>query len=179
MGVVIFGIDPGLANLGLAVATVEFTPKKKKPKVSKVIELEVITTKSDEKRGKLADDFERAMEISRKLGLHMSVYKPVIVCMEEFSLVRSSRTSSQTAMVYGVIADIVVLEKVPIIQLQAQGMKKVLAGKKTASKKEVQAALDGKIKNIPWPKTQAEREHTGDALGAIVASLPKIKEILL
>lgn len=74
-------------------------------------------------------------------------------------------------MAWGVVATLAEACRVPILQVSPQELKLRVVGKKTASKEEVQQALEQRYGDLPWPPQRTLREHAADGLGAIVACL--------
>ena len=165
----ILGVDPGFASLG--VCEVFLYPQDECPGKCAVIR----TEKSAKKRGVRAsdDNLRRIVEISRELrpwfqsGL-------IAVCAEAQSWPRNSMSCAKVGMAWGVVGTLADEFGVPILQATPQEIKKCLTGKKSATKKEVQAAVVGRWAHWPaiqWPKQTTLHEHAADAYAAVISCL--------
>ena len=171
MMIYVLGLDLGLANCGWAVASLH----------SKFIipqEMGLITTKKSTKKQNVMasdDNFRRAKEVSSELEEIVAKYNPGLICVEAQSFPRSASSAAKTAMVWGSLATLVNQSGKPCVHVRPVDIKEAACGKAKASKKEVQEGLDimfeGKLEAcFTTPVAPSNREHSYDALGAIVAA---------
>jgi crossover junction endodeoxyribonuclease RuvC len=162
----IIGIDPGFASMGLA--HVQLLAKKER-----VLRMGVIRTqKSTKKQNILAteDNIKRTSELYSELQKWMNP-DVIAICAEGQSWPRNASSSAKVGMAWGVIVAIAEQAGIPIIQASPQEIKKILTGKRSASKLTVQIAL---IEKYELDLSQAKftnSDHCFDALAAIVACL--------
>lgn len=174
MGFPVLGVDPGFANIGYAVVVLH-------PDGTEVpTHMGVFRTdKSNAKQKVFAsdDNLRRAREIYRFLRdlLRDGPHGPVrAICAETMSYPRNSATAAKMSMCWGVLAGLSEEFDIPVLQATPQGLKKNVAGKKTASKTGIQRALYklyGKdvLKELCSGTPASCLEHPYDALGAVVA----------
>lgn len=170
----VLGIDPGFANIGYSTVMLSSDGK------MRPVNMGVFRTdKSDAKRSVFAseDNLRRAREIYVFLKdvLRNGPCGPVrAVCAETMSYPRNSSAAAKVAMCWGVLAAISEEFDIPVLQATPQGLKLKVQGKKTASKVQVQEALEklfGKktLAELLVDVTPSFWEHPVDALGAVVA----------
>lgn len=175
-GVFVLGVDPGLRNCGLAV--VQLLPRPARPRlcVLRHILQKALPPPTDKARR------TRALYRSlRELADHFAVK---VVCVEAFSAPRSSSASAKYALAFGAVVCVAEELEVPLLEVQPKELKRVVTGRESASKAEVQEALrtyfgasevaatgvdKGSRQGGVAPSNQ---DHVWDAAGAIVASLP-------
>ena len=162
----ILGIDPGLANLGLADFQIHALD-------DVYIDLvHIVTEKSDKKRKVRAsdDNLRRISELYN--GVAALVHPETIaICAESQSWPRNSGACAKVGMAWGVIGSIAQMHRIPVLQSSPQEIKRKIAGAKNASKADVRKALNKLYPSIRWPSTVKGKEDTGDALAAVVACL--------
>ena len=150
------------------------------PHGEKVLETLVLKTeKSDKKRKVRAsdDNFRRGQELSAMLVGLLHRYPDVKACCAEFmSHPRNASVSGQLGSFWGIIELLTYIWKLPMLQASPQEIKKVLTGKKNASKLEVQVALQARYPGQfdaydAIITRKADLEHGYDAAGAVVACL--------
>lgn len=168
------GIDPGLANMGYAVLEIG-------AKSDRVVRMGVICTeKSDKKVNVLAsdDNLRRAREMYSYLWKNVvGAWQISAMCVEAKSFPRNASAAAKTAISWGLIAALSEHLNIPVCQVSPQAQKKCVAGSKSASKEEVQGALDGiygqnnlrsiGLEGLPKGKL----EHPYDALATIHACM--------
>lgn len=170
-GVYVLGVDPGLASMGVAVARV--TADALEP-----VNVMVARTQKAAKKQRVRaadDNLERLMRIAAVLRDLVDVYEPVAICAESMSFPRNASNAGKTALCWGALGGLVEAKGLPLVQVTPQEIKLALTGERSASKGEVQAAVEERMglaaidaagmAEIP----QAQREHPYDALAAIVA----------
>ncbi len=174
----LLGIDPGLAALGLAV--VELEPHGG----TRVRRVGVVRTAPSPKRRRLraADDLgDRLRILAVALHAHfLELTDLVAVCVESKAIpfrggrmmVKPSAVSA-LGRVRGLVDAYAVERGLPIIEEAPQTLKLLTAGRKDASKAEVQAALERRFLEVRgmWPTQRTLVEHASDALAAVVAGL--------
>lgn len=159
----VLGLDPGFANLGYAVLTLDPAPR--------VVAFGVFqTAASVKKRNVLSveDNVRRAVSIARHLRW-LATYAPntVAICAEAMSFPRSSSVAAKVALTWGAIASLSEAAAIPILQASPQHVKKETCGVKTATKEEVQAVVERLYPEIvPWRTAipHSAWEHPHDAL---------------
>lgn len=164
----VLGIDPGLANCGVAVLEVSYD-------FERLVYMEVLRTKPSHKKLKVlvSDDVSRRLaELVKGLVQVFETYQPRIICAEALSFPRSASPAAKVGMAWGLAVAMAALRGVPFLQVTPQQIKKKVTGKMSASKGEVQVVLEGlypvveklKARKIPG----GQQEHPVDALAAIV-----------
>lgn len=173
---IILGLDGGFASMGYCLADCT-------PKGLEVLKMGLLTTQKT--KGIMSaseDNVRRARQLTRKLddlilNLADNIYKfPSCICSEAMSYPRSASTSCKLGIAWGVVTALAETRGLPIAQCSPMDLKMACAGKKTASKGEVRAAL-----SMHYPSSMeafekagvsaSQAEHPWDALGAIVACL--------
>jgi Holliday junction resolvasome RuvABC endonuclease subunit len=162
------GIDPGFAQLGVAVLAFD-------ERRVEVLEVGVwLTEKSDKKRSvkSVDDDFRRTREIAAKMISLFDFHRPSIVTMESKSAVRNASAAAKVSAMIGVLACEAERWGIPAVQASPAEVRTALELGKKASKEEIearvrsrlnsQADLDYKFKDIP----EAKRVHAWDAIAA-------------
>lgn len=159
---IILGIDPGLAHVGLALCSTE----------PRWCELRVIDTQPRAGGAKTEDDLRRYTEIAQQAQGWIN--SAAVIGMEAYSTRpgrsgnRSAGAGTKTAVVFGLLLGLAQGKEVHIMHPQQTRAR--LGLKKGATKEdvhhmaglEVQAALE----EIP----KSKREHAGDALALAVAA---------
>lgn len=161
MSIIILGIDPGFANVG--ISAVEFAKNSKK-----LLETKVITTEKSKKKKNLReqeDDLRRLSEIERVFVEFIDRWKPHLVSAEHMPQVRSQTVVRKIAMVFGAMHAIAHTRGLPILTYQPAELKVKMTGDKKASKEEMIAAV-AKIlgDDEEW------LEHNADAAAATMCA---------
>lgn len=164
------GIDTGLANLGVALVEL------RSPTDFTVLEMRHVSTAASDKKAKVLtadDDSRRVYEVVRALDPLFA--RADFVTAEAISYVRNARTMAQIGRAWGAVDALVETYQFPFVQSSPQAIKKALTGVNSASKEEVQAALDKLAGYCLGEKhLRATRktawEHPYDALGSILAA---------
>lgn len=164
----ILGIDPGFASLGLAL--IEVTDAQRTVIIARV----VTTEKASAKRHLLAsdDNLDRARVLSAALDEIFRAHKVHLVAAESMSFARNAGAAHKLGIAWGVLAHALVTWRVPLVQDSPQSIKQKVAGDKTASKEVVQAcvkklvvvsqAARDQIQAIP----RGRHEHVYDSIAA-------------
>ena len=170
----ILGIDPGFGSLGWGL-------------IEAGAELEclgagVIRTKPDKTEKKCDDNLNRCAYIAERLAEIHDANDFAFIACEAQSWTRFANADRAVAMAFGVLGAVAHRYGCPIIQIRPQDVKKILVGKLTASKEEVQALIESRAAHAGMhlaglPKTQ--QNHAADALAVALASLtsPLIKTV--
>jgi len=166
----VLGIDPGFASLGWALVDIgagqEFPYK-----------MGVFRTQASVKKRKVLateDNMRRAQEIAGFLQELIAGEGVKVLCTESMSWPRNASSAAKVALCWGVMASICVRLGMPVVQSTPQQIKKVMCGKRTASKEEVIAALQARysgLENIVEGVPSSQLEHPYDALAAVVSGL--------
>lgn len=166
------GVDPGLAHFGWGLVDVSGS------KFEVVSAGCIVTEKSDKKRKVLSadDNVRRAQQLARALEriITFSGSSVRLICAESMSMPRHSSSAGKLAMSWGVVAALSAFHGIPLVQASPQEIKIATAGKKSASKEEVQAAV---CRELPGAEAvvskavsrAADLEHPYDALAAVWA----------
>jgi Holliday junction resolvasome RuvABC endonuclease subunit len=136
------------------------------------------TEKSDKKRVVLAsdDNQRRARELAERLDTLVHQHHVAAVCCESMSFPRNASAAAKVAMVWGIIATLSYQGRFPVVQASPQEIKKVLCGKKDASKEEVEAVVRQRYKGIDAMLSSVAtsyREHAYDAAGAVITAIER------
>jgi len=161
---IILGLDPGLASCGWAAIERELDGG------LVCLSAGVIRTKK-ELGNKYQDDLRRIRYLSAELQSIKDTYRMDFVASESMSWPRHTRAIQSMGFCWGVIGSL--FDNDSIIQRRPQQIKVDLVGKKTASKKEVDAAACKVIEELDvflddLPKTQ--RDHAADAAAAVISA---------
>jgi len=173
----LLGVDPGLAACGLAVVGLEGA-------AARVLWLQVIRTAPSAKKRRLrsADDLgDRLRAIATVLHARLQEHPDLVAfCVEAKAIpfrggrmmVKPSAVSA-LGRVRGLLDAFAVERGLPIIEETAQTLKLLTAGRRDASKADVQAALELRFPEVKalWPTQKSLQEHAADALAAVVAGL--------
>ncbi|MFC1653458.1 crossover junction endodeoxyribonuclease RuvC [Patescibacteria group bacterium] len=146
---IVLGIDPGIANVGVGIV-------QKVPKKYKLIHHSVVTTKASQEHSVRLD------HIFNTLSDTIEEYKPKIVVMESLFFAVNARSAMTVGKAMGAISLSASTLKVPIVEYTPLQIKKYLCGYGRAKKPEVQATVMKllKLKKIPTP------QHAADAIAA-------------
>jgi Holliday junction resolvasome RuvABC endonuclease subunit len=171
-------MDPGFASFGVGVVQLF-------PDHEKVVEVDVIRTKASSKKCNVRstnDNFRRAEEIATQLRRFIKVYRPKVFTAEALSLPRNASTSSKLSISWGILACFTTGWSIPMLQSTPQELKMMLCNDKSASKLDIQRALErrypGQFDTFKYKfppknptKPNGQWEHGFDAVGSIVSCL--------
>jgi crossover junction endodeoxyribonuclease RuvC len=149
----ILGIDPGFSSLGWAVLypTLE---GRLNPKVQ---------LRSSE------DNIRRAQEIYNELIIILEAHEVRLICTETMSWPRNAGVVAKMGIVWGVIASVAQLYRVPLIQASPMEIKRAVTGDGKASKERMIARIIELFPNLALPTQTTLQEHAADAVGAVIA----------
>jgi len=175
---IVFGVDPGLAHLGVAVAKLGPTQFR--------ITYVISTERSDRKRKirSVDDSTARLQSLSRELETLLDDYRPALLACEAPSYPRDAGTAAKIGMSWGAVVALAEARGIPVLVFTPQECKKALCGRISATKDEVQRKLEELYPGIGalWPRGArggtALIEHAADAAAAIHAAL-KTNEVRL
>lgn len=174
-GAVVLGLDPGFSNFGWAA--VRLLPDGGE----QVIDLGCLRTERGKSKGLVRDDDRRrAAELARGLLAVARRFEPAVLSAEALSHVnpRESRmpiaTTVKVGRAWGEVDMLTELLETALVQVAPQSIKKVLCGSASASKADVQRALERRYPELAAllaPIPASLREHPVDAVGAVAATL--------
>ncbi len=153
----VVGIDPGLANCGIAVAEADANE-------ITVREAFVVSTESQSKKLRVHvshDSIRRAKELADVLASYIG--NADIVAMEGISLPRHASSAGKLCLSFGVIAALCEIRQVPLVQFSPQEVKKFFPNGKTKEPRVEWALLHHHDLMARLPLTK--REHAADAIG--------------
>ena len=142
---VIIGIDPGYAIVGIGV--VEYVGNK-----FRTLEYGAITTPAD------MSTVDRLKKIYDELTMYLEKYKPDAVAIEELFFNSNQKTAINVAQARGVILVAVRNKNIPICEYTPLQVKQAIAGYGKADKKQVQFMIKTmlKLKDVPKPDDAAD-----------------------
>ena len=164
---IVLGLDLGIAHTGWCL--MEFN----RPDSVDILEFRdfgVIETVKN--AGPLAmtaseDNFRRVSEVYEGLrGMPDGIYS---VCVEAMSFPRSSSAAAKTAMCWGALAAIVTERCLEAHMMSPQAVKKRVCGVQTASKLDVQAAVEALYPETRGRIKKSKAEHAYDAVAVTLA----------
>ncbi|MDH3004953.1 MAG: crossover junction endodeoxyribonuclease RuvC [Candidatus Shikimatogenerans sp. JK-2022] len=128
---IILGIDPGLNILGFSI--LKFNKKKKKIKILKLKELNLIKKKNYKK--KLFLIFKYIFFLIKK-------YKPYIIIIENFFLGKNVISLKRLIQCQSIFLFISFLKKIKIIKYYPSTVKYIITGKGDSTKKEIKKKIE-------------------------------------
>lgn len=170
----LIGIDCGLAALGLADVRLDVG----RPRVHRI---RLIRTAPDHGAKRKLDDLNgRMRSIATQVYDFLEGDAVLALCIEAKSIpfrdgrmfIRPTNLSA-LGRVRGLFDAIACHRSIPIIEETAQTLKRLTAGKQTATKDDVIAAVYRRFPELEdlWPKNRSDHEHVADAVAACVAGL--------
>jgi Holliday junction resolvasome RuvABC endonuclease subunit len=171
----ILGLDMGFAGLGWSVTELGHTEPG-----DRVLELGVIVTKITPKKRRAFvsdDNVRRTAEIYVALRALVDRHRIRMVCAESFVYHRGIKASAKMGLAWGAMIALTTERDLPLLEASPQDVKKVLTGKATATKTEVQEAVLARYKGRIdlaglTDVSESLYEHPFDSVGATVACLP-------
>lgn len=167
----VLGADPGFASFGYCM--LELTTTGERPIETGVLR----TAKDNRKRNTLVadDNHRRCQELFGALQSVLNERHVILVCSESPSLPRNASVSHKQGIAYGVLGTTLAVDNIPLSQASPQRIKKILCGEQTASKEDVQRALEerypGAFDRFKAEYPRGQWEHGFDAAAALVACL--------
>ena len=170
--VFVIGADRGFSAFGYALFELLDTSER-------VVRVGVIETKKATKKANVlasSDNHRRTGELHRAMDVVLSSYGRVFAAAaESTSLPRNAGASYKIGRADGVYAVALITRNIPLAEASPQAVKKALCGKASASKQEVQKALEklypGQFDEFKAEYAKGKWEHGFDAAAAVVACL--------
>ena len=159
-GVVVLGLDPGLASLGWGVVRREGTR-------SVYVAHGCVTTHGDD-----GTDHERVAALALRLRLLIGLHQPAYVAVERWVCYgQSATTQAHTiGLVLGMVATVCVETGVPMVaQHRAQDWRHAIGLRATATKANAQERVQRVLGLAQVPRPQ----HAADALAVAVTTVAK------
>ena len=168
----ILGIDPGFASVGYAISDIGDNVKP--------LKLGIIRTKKDSNAEYVSEDnVRRTKEIVVALKKIIEDLKKIDcnaskIVVESMSYPRNASNAAKMSLCWGALVAVSVQENMELIQITPQNIKKLVTGKRTAKKEEVQESLKNIFKDSDFSAltediNMSQEEHPYDALGACYA----------
>lgn len=178
---VYLGIDPGFANIGIAIAELDRG-------VLKPIYMDLIETKKNDELSVSEDNFNRAKDIYYRIK---DLFKPDIpnkykgidgIYVEAMSYPRNASTAAKMSLCWGALAGIVIEHRKPLVQLNPRKIKALVTGNNKASKKDMEISIRARFPETDFGILLQDviaslHEHPFDALGTIIAGLMLEKKL--
>jgi crossover junction endodeoxyribonuclease RuvC len=161
----ILGIDPGFSSLGWAI--VEQDKLGLLAKFCGVIHTEKTSKKVQLRSSE--DNIRRAQQIYEELNLLFQAYEINLICTETMSWPRNAGVVAKMGIVWGVIASVAQLHRVPMIQASPMEIKRAVTGNGKAGKDHMIATIRYKFPELNMPPQATLQEHAADAVGAVIA----------
>lgn len=164
---IVLGIDPGFASMGLAAVNVG-------PDTERILELAVLRTEKSARKLEVRasdDNVRRAVQLTKGLCRLIDKHNPIAIAAEAQSWPRNAGSSAKVGIAWGVVAAVASWYSLAIVQTSPQALKKAVCGSKTATKEDVIAAIEGRFPDVEWPSPASTVEHAADAIGAVLACL--------
>ena len=134
---VILCLDPAFRHLGVTVISLLMASEE-------VVHASVVCTEKQNKKAKVlaADDNHRcSQELAGHLMAVIKQWKPVLICAESMQGSQNSHAALLQGMSWGVVSAVTRVLNIPVLQTTPQTVKKVLCGRKDASKDDIEAAV--------------------------------------
>jgi len=151
-GVVVMGLDPGLANLGFGIVRSDGMQ-------SELVDYGAITTQADELMPRrLRELFDATTELSRK-------HRPAFVAVETLYFARNTKTAIQVAQARGAVLAALARDDAHVLDMTPLQVKLALTGYGRADKRQIQMMIRTilGLEDIPRP------DHAADALALAIA----------
>lgn len=172
----LIGLDPGLANFGIAIAELPNLGSGK-PKFTHLDVWRTEPSKQLKRIRKMDDTAERCSYLALQLHDLVQAHRPIAICVEAIALPyrpgRGMQTSVISALgrVRGLIDMLAVAHQLPVLEESPQRVKKLATGIINASKESMSLHLGVEYPELEemWPHQKGLREHAADAAGVIHA----------
>ncbi len=158
------GIDPGFASLGLAAVDLD-------EHVVRVPRCWVVRTEPSAKKRSVRqseDLVRRCRELAVALERAIAEWRPAVACAETMSWPRDMKAATRIALAWGAVAAVLERHGIPLVQASPQEVKKALCGSKSASKEDVQVAVESIVEAVTWPAQKTLVEHAADAIAVVL-----------
>jgi Holliday junction resolvasome RuvABC endonuclease subunit len=169
------GVDPGLASLGWAVldghALVACDVAKTSKQKPSLVQVRVSL-----------DDSRRVQEICDSVLAVIDAYAVTAVAVEAFTIIpgKMAGGAMKTATVYGALCALAYVRGIAWMPLVPTDLKRVLCGRLSASKTEVQAAVEGRVLGAAEAVQalgKGKREHAADAIAAAIVGQEELRRL--
>lgn len=161
------GIDPGFANIGLAAV------KLLRPAGIELLAVELVTTKPLARKLRLGaadDDARRLTEIEASIRAFLDRWQPTVAAFEDPPWGKTAKAVKGCALMWGAGHALCGDRGITTVSVSAKEIKKRVVGYEKASKEEVFAAIKRLAPTYTeWPPATVV-EHVADAVGAAVAA---------
>lgn len=164
---IILGVDPGFASLGLAA--VELTLQTCAPLAAWVVHTEPSARKQAVRASE--DNVRRCGELATALEAAVTRWSPVALAAETMSWPRNAGSAAKVALCWGVLVAVAHRHGLPLVQASPQDVKRALLGTKTASKEEMIAEVERRWPGLELSTQATLQEHAADAVAVVVACL--------
>jgi len=173
--ITILGIDPALANTGIAV--MRFNLETSELELDALSLLETAPSKDGKKVRKSSDDLDRMLTLHAGVQGAISMFSPAFVVAEVPSGTQSARASFSNGGCCMMLAAVQYV--VPLIQVSPTEVKVASVGHKHAAKEEMIEWAVGKYPAAQWLTVKrkgqmelvAKNEHLADAVAAVHAGI--------
>jgi crossover junction endodeoxyribonuclease RuvC len=164
--VIVLGVDPGFASLGLAAVELAGDVRP--------LEAWVVRTEpSSRKRAVRAseDNVRRCVELATALEAAVTRWKPVALAAETMSWPRNAGAAAKVALAWGVLVALAHRHGLPLVQASPPDVKRALLGRKSAAKEEMIAEVERRWPELELPSQVTLQEHAADAVAVVLACL--------
>lgn len=163
----VIGVDLGFRSTGLVAAT----PTRAQPgyKIDEV--LCVKTEKANKKLGLFVahDDVTQCQALFRDVMAFFAKHDPVAAVAElPTAGAKGARANRGMGIATGMIGAVAESIGIPFVWVMPVDSKKLLCGKKNASKDEMMDTIIGMFPDVGWPKAKNRLEHVADAAAALL-----------
>ena len=116
------------------------------------------------------DDIRSCQEMTRDLGAFINKVGKVSCIIAEMPPGggKGARAVRAMGIATGMLAAIVEMQGYPAHWVMPDESKKLVGGKKNASKEEMMDAVRGMFPDVVWPKAKCTFEHIADAVAALI-----------
>lgn len=175
MPIYVIGVDPGLRTCGICVLLAD-------PTIPKYRILEATTVgalPSTKKRAvrKSSDNLDRLRIVLAELEQRFRTFRPRVVAVEEFSAPPNASSASQIALLIGGLAQLCRQYQAAYLEMPPKALKKRLTGHVSATKLEVQQAVETLFPETRYLWPYGKRggtgliEHASDAVALAAMAL--------
>ena len=168
-GFAVLGVDPGLANLGIAVLEIFGTKRQQ------LRSLKAVQTKPPSKKRRLlqADsDAERLRFLLSEINRAIDRFDPIAVVYEAPTGGRSARGIRSLAYMIGALVAVCDQRDIPLMSVSPTDVKMSATGMRSASKDLMVASMKDRFPSPLWNGiAKSKIDHPADALACITCVL--------
>lgn len=176
---ILLGIDPGFANVGVAVLKIGKLADARRRLGGgfefEVLSTDVLRTSKSDKNVKIyvADDnIRRLREMLSSVCSVIDEHEPIAICAEAMSFPRNASSAAKMALFWGGLVAVAHERDIPLYSATPQQIKIALCGNKAATKDDIAAAVTKHAaKPVPMKLARTKQEHAYDAIGAALTCL--------